>query len=210
MSAGRLAYFLFPPRCIFCRDFLPYGSEIYVCRSCAAQYAQFAPRFISLPDGASGCYALPYDKNVRRAILAFKFYHRIQYAKPLSSYLSPLIALYSDVDFITWVPSNPFRVWLRGYNQSQRLAEYACRPLGLTPVPLLRRVRLRPSQTKVRDRFKNTAGTVRALKRYPLEGRSVLVIDDIVTSGATLCECGRALRAEGAAKIYYAALAHHE
>jgi predicted amidophosphoribosyltransferase len=97
---------------------------------------------------------------------------------------------------ITWVPGRRSDAVQRGYDHAELLAVEVGRLLGLRPVRLLRRVRPVSDQASLtaRDRFANLAGAF-AARPCP---RAVVLVDDVVTTGATVAACGVALRAAGA------------
>lgn len=105
--------------------------------------------------------------------------------------------LYDDVDVIVPVPLHPFRKISRGYNQSEHVARGIGRVLGkpLQTSNLVRKVHNR-SQTHhdSTDRWKNVAGIFGLRKPGALEGRHILLVDDVLTTGATLDSCAETLR----------------
>lgn len=195
---------------MFCRDFIPRGEEVYVCKSCLSLYAGNDAGAVALPEGGFCLYALPYEKGIRRAILQLKFHHKRLYARPLAAWLTPLVERQERIDVVSWVPTNPLRCWLRGYNQAKLIAVFAARDAGLPAQGLLYRLRLRPPQPQARDRYKNVAGVIHLCRNADVAGKRVLLIDDIVTSGATLVECRRVLLDAGARDVVCLALAHHD
>ena len=113
------------------------------------------------------------------------------------------------VDLVVPVPLHWRRKWARGYNQAERIGRPIARALGR---PLrcgaLARVRCTPSQTG-RDRRGRVANVRRAFAvRARLEGKAILLVDDVVTTGATVRECARILLASGAEAVHVAAAAH--
>jgi ComF family protein len=115
-----------------------------------------------------------------------------------------------QVEVVVPVPLYWLRRLTRGYNQSAAVAGGVARVLGLPCRPRwLRRVRNTPKQVgqSLAARQENVRGAFRARRRAPLAGRSVLLVDDVMTTGATLGEAARALRAAGAARVAVAALA---
>ena len=111
---------------------------------------------------------------------------------------------------MTYVPISRERQRQRGYNQAQLLAEAACRRWDTRPQQLLVKVTDNPPQSRISDaaaRWSNVAGVYRIAPGRSASGRRVLLIDDIRTSGATLCECARVLHEGGAAAIYGLSLA---
>jgi ComF family protein len=114
-------------------------------------------------------------------------------------------------DVVVPVPLHWRRRWSRGYNQSETLAQALAERLGLPCRPRwLRRVRNTPFQTEQTpaERRANVQAGFRARPRPQLHGRTVLLVDDVLTSGSTASEAARALRAAGAARVAVAVLAH--
>jgi ComF family protein len=116
-------------------------------------------------------------------------------------------------DVIIPVPLHWWRRWTRGYNQSETLARALARHLGLPFRPhWLRRVRNTPRQTSQapsgrRDNVKNA---FRARSTASLRGKTVLLVDDVLTTGSTCSEAARALRAAGAGRVVATILAHSQ
>jgi predicted amidophosphoribosyltransferase len=109
-----------------------------------------------------------------------------------------------DVDLVTWAPTTPARIRRRGFDQARLLARAVARELGVPCRPLLRR-QPGPAQTG-RDAVARHAGPGFAARR-PVAGRRVLLVDDVVTTGATVAAASRALRAAGAAEVHVVAAA---
>jgi len=113
------------------------------------------------------------------------------------------------VDLIVPIPLHWWRRWRRGHNQSAALAHGLATVLGLPVASRLRRTRNTPKQTQqvATARRENVRGAFHARRDPRLRGRSVLLIDDVVTTGSTASEAARALRDAGAARVVVAALA---
>jgi ComF family protein len=114
------------------------------------------------------------------------------------------------VDVVVPVPLHWFRRWRRGYNQSAALARALAVHLQIPCFPSwLRRLRNTPVQTTQTPagRRENVRGAFRARRRARLNGKSVLLVDDVMTTGATANEAARALRAAGATRVTVAVLA---
>jgi len=108
------------------------------------------------------------------------------------------------------VPLHWRRRWARGYNQAAALAREMAEELGAEFAPnLLRRVRHTPQQVQptASARRENMKGAFRARSGARLAGRTVLLVDDVMTTGSTAGEAARMLRAVGAAKVIVAVLA---
>jgi predicted amidophosphoribosyltransferase len=103
-----------------------------------------------------------------------------------------------------------WRHWQRGYNQSEALARALARRLGVPCRPRwLRRVRHTPHQTQQPPsaRAGNVRDAFRARRGAPVTGATVLLVDDVLTTGSTASEAARALRAAGAARVVAGVLA---
>ncbi len=180
------------------------GSARAFCEACRP-LLEPAPASAELGDRAACLYGGP----LRDAL------HRLKYegASEVAPLLAPLLAetaqaLAGKVDCVTAIPLHPRRLRERGYNQSLLLARPLARLLALPLTPrLLVRVRETPPQVgRGRpERARQLAGAFCA--HAAARGRSVLVIDDVRTTGATLAEARRALDAVGARAIYTLVLA---
>lgn len=103
---------------------------------------------------------------------------------------------FSGIDVIVPVPITARRRRQRGYNQSELLARGVAEVTGLpVEAKAVRRRRFYSSQTKLGrwDRFRNTEGTFQADPRHALAGRHILIVDDVVTTGATVIACAKAM-----------------
>ncbi len=120
--------------------------------------------------------------------------------------------LLADADLILPVPLYPSRLWWRRFNQSAMLAMALS---GLSGVPadcfLLKRVRRTPSQVGLSadQRRRNVAGAFRVEKggEAQVAGKKLIVVDDVITTGATAEACARVLKRAGAARVDVLALA---
>lgn len=116
-----------------------------------------------------------------------------------------------QLDAIVPVPLHWRRRWQRGYNQSAALSRGLATILGVPSQPSwLRRVRHTPRQTSrstPAERKANVRGAFRAQPETRLKGRAILLVDDVMTTGATVGEASRALRAGGVSRIIVAVLA---
>jgi ComF family protein len=154
-----------------------------------------------------------YDEASRDLILKLKHADRTDLAGLMARWLSrsarPLLA---DADVVVPVPLHRWRLLRRRYNQAAEIARPLARGAGLAFLPdALERVRDTATQggKSATGRRRNVAGAfaVRAGQRDRLAGRRVLLVDDVLTTGATAHACARALKAAGAAAVHVAVIA---
>lgn len=200
---------LYPPRCPFCRRLLR-GKEKGVCRDCAARYRQSAIRR-EIRHAALCVAPLRYEDAVRESLLRYKFRGTTAYGRVYAEYLAKAIDETGiSCDIITWVPLSRRRLRRRGYDQARILAEETAELLGLPCERLLeKRVHTRPQSgiDSAEKRRENAKGVYACCAPEKLRGKRVLLIDDIVTTGATLSECAAVLEKAGSAAVYAAAVA---
>jgi ComF family protein len=143
------------------------------------------------------------------AIRRLKFQRRANVARDLAPLWAPLVAAAADQAIVVSVPLHWRRRMIRGFDHSWLLARHACAAADLAaPVPALRRVRATPAQSKLsaEERSRNLAGAFVA-DPSAVAGRAVVLVDDVVTTGATLAAAARALLAAGAARVTGIAIA---
>ena len=154
-----------------------------------------------------GGVAWRYDGPVKRAVLDLKFKGHRWAADELADWYQDLIPA-EAFDVVTCVPISPERYRERGYNQSELLAKAVARQLHIPYRSCLGRYsnshQLGLGRT---DRLKQVAGVFYSTIQRP--PKRVLIVDDVVTTGATLNECARLLRASGATEVWGLALARH-
>jgi ComF family protein len=159
------------------------------------------------PPFARARAALRYDEASKGLILAFKHGDRTDAAPALGRWLAHAGAeLLAEADLVAPVPLHRWRLFRRRYNQAALLAQQVARAAGKPCLPdLLERRRATPSQGRMSatERRRNVAGAfaVPARHRARLDGRRVLLVDDVLTTGATAGSCARALLAAGAGAV---------
>jgi predicted amidophosphoribosyltransferase len=172
-----------------------------LCGACAAVLAG-APvvhRPTPAPPGLPPLVAAAaYDGVVRSLLLAHKERGRLALTRPLGGALAAAAGVHGRGPVLVPVPSSPAAVRARGHDHARRLAAAAARRLGVRSAALLVQARGVQDQSGLDAdaRSANLAGALRARRR--LDGLPVVVVDDVVTTGATLVEAARALTAAGA------------
>lgn len=131
-------------------------------------------------------------------VQALKYQHRFS----LAGFFAAHLALPAEVDLIVPMPLHPFRLAVRGFNQAVEIARPLARAAG-RPLELMRvaRVRDTPAQAQLtrEERVRNLRGAFACDLR--LDGMTVVVIDDVMTTGASLDEVARCLKASGAGRV---------
>lgn len=202
---------LFPPKCVLCGSVLE-RSELDLCRKCRVE-APIYPKPRGKRTFLDGWTALWYYSGyVRKSLLRFKFHNVRSHADPYGRLLAMKIRedLEEEFDVLTWIPISPLRRFRRGYDQVALLASSVGAQLEMEPVKLLRKVRNNRPQSRIRgeaQRRANVLGAYRVTDSNLVAGKRVLLLDDIITTGATASEAARVLLTAGAKEVYFAAVA---
>jgi ComF family protein len=218
---------VFPPQCPVCAALVQEHAQL--CPSCWSQVRFIAAplcaccgvplEFDAGPDTLClQCLAdrpafdraravMLYDAFSRGLVLKFKHGDRLDPAPAFARWMARAgREILEGADLIAPVPLHWSRLLARRYNQSAILARHIALAGGPVFVPdLLRRIRRTPSQGALsrRERARNMRGAFAVTARYAalLAGRRVVLVDDVLTSGATAGQCARALRQAGAARV---------
>lgn len=223
---------VYPPRCPLCGDAL--GEQGGLCPDCWQSLAipgDPACKACRRPLGAvfteetmcAPCLASPpvhdgiaaatlYNDSSRKLVLAFKHGRRIALAKLMARLMARQLAELAPETLLVPVPLHRSRIWHRGFNQSALLARELAKITGLqVGLETLKRTRATPSlgglSKSARARALN--GAIRVSRRWDdkIDGRQIVLIDDVLTSGATSSACVKALKAGGAASVKIACFA---
>jgi len=202
---------LFPPKCILCGKLLK-SNEQDLCRECRVDSPEYPGRKEHLQFLDSFTAVWYYEGNVRRSLLRYKFYNYRSFAAGYGRLLAmKLLQAHPDgFDTLTWIPVSRLRKFHRGYDQVELLAKAVGRELGLEPVLLLKKVRHNRPQSGLNDASKrraNVLGVYQEVDRERIYGKRILLLDDILTTGATAGEAARVLLTAGAKEIHCAAIA---
>lgn len=208
-----LLQLLFPPRCILCRKRLQIGMTAMLCAECAEHLRTHCrtAEHVMVEDTDGAAVALLYKGAVRTAMHRYKFAHVKAYAVWFAAQLAPVVGAWLDdwrPDCVTYVPISLGRFWERGYNQSELVARRLAAQLGLPCLPLLKKrpFSARQSRKSAEERRQNVENVFRLRRGASAAGRRVLLVDDVLTTGATLSACARALRQGGAERIFAVAM----
>ncbi len=194
--------------CLCCDHALGVDDADGLCPSCRNVLAQLAARQEEretggtepLPEGIDALHAaFVYEGPVRKLVYRLKYESVRTAAVPLARQMAYLPS--GEEELIVPVPTDPKRERRRGFNQSAVLAQYVAKELGMQMESALIRVEARRPQTGLSagERKENLVGCMAA--NDAVNGKRVLLVDDVVTTGATILEAARALRQAGAKSI---------
>lgn len=201
---------VFPPKCVLCRNLLS-RNETDLCKACRLELEDFSPSRRNLAFIKKWTVLWHYDGNVRSSLLRYKFNNARSYSEFYGRMLAmKLLNEGISFDILTWVPISSRRKWKRGYDQVALIANSVGKELGVTPRRLLKKVRHTPAQSTLTGQAQRKANVLGAYQAVPcdeLAGKRVLLLDDIITTGATVSECARVLLTAGAGEVICAAVA---
>ncbi len=201
---------LFPKKCILCRNLLS-KDETDLCHACRQNAPEFSPIKNNIPFVAGWTAVWYYRDDVKKSIQRYKFRNARSYAAAYGRFLALRIQqMQVDFDYITWVPVSFRRKFQRGYDQVELLAKAVGKELDIPVIPTLKKARHTPAQSSLKDpsqRKANVLGAYRTVQDSKLSTKTVLLIDDVITTGATVSECAKVLLSSGAKEIYCAAVA---
>lgn len=226
-----LIQFIYPAQCRHCEENLDPADGHYICKSCWEQVKFIENPFCqtcgyplnpsaSLPEKVFSCDECPddvkfrkartiayYDSAVGNAVRLLKDQGKAIMANPLADLMAkemPKLLNVQDYDYIVPVPIHKSKRRQRGYNQMELIGR---RLSDKTGIPLEVRSFVKSVNTlpqrglKAKDREKNIQGSFGVPDRSEIEGKKILLIDDVMTTGATVNECAKVLLMEG--KVRY-------
>ena len=202
---------LFPPKCVLCKNILS-GNETDLCHTCRKNAPTFSRAKSNIPFIAHWTALWYYKDDVRKSIQRFKFANRRNYAAAYARLLSVrLLESYPEpFDILTWSPVSGLRKLKRGYDQSALLTKAVGQELGIPATPVLKKIRHTPPQSLLKNasqRRANVLGAYKVHTNIDLSGKRILLLDDVVTTGATASECAKTLLSGGAKEVCFAAVA---
>lgn len=208
---------LFPRKCVLCGRVLE-RDETDLCHGCRVDSPECLKSRKSFSFLDSWVAVWYYEGYIRTSLHRFKFGRARHYADVYGRMLA--MRLQSEYpegfDALTWAPISGLRRFKRGYDQVELLAKAVGAELGLEPVRMLKKVRNNPPQSGISgaaQRKANVLGVYRAVCPEKIRGKRILLLDDIITTGATAGECARVLLTAGAKEVHcgcIAAVRHHK
>lgn len=193
-----------PPYCSQCGD--PVSGSIdhsYVCHFCSS----VSPSFSIARSAAH------YDGPIAEMLKALKYRSATWLVHDMAQMLSSLVFQHMDadnIDAVTFVPLHHTRRRDREYNQSALLARALAHMIGVPCMNrIIRRHKKTTSQTNLtaKDRIVNVRGCFKYRNGSWLDGKRILLVDDVMTTGATVNECAKTLKKGGASEVFAVAVA---
>ena len=207
---GRILDAVWPRRCEVC------GSEVdrpgrHVCADCLNRVPFVRPEdgVYEIPDAAS---AVRFECETREMVLGFKFERHVWLRDDFVDWLEAAAASrfnLAAVDLVVPMPTTVRHRMDRGYNPCELLAEELARRICRVCRRVLSRQGkfARQGSLNEEERLENVKGTFAVKRPEYVRGRTILVVDDIMTTGATLAECAKTLKEAGASRVWSATLA---
>ena len=147
--------------------------------------------------------AVVYGELPRGLAIRLKYGRKVAIARTMARYMAPLVDRREDAVLVP-VPLHRTRLWRRGFNQSALVAQELSRRLGMANDPfVLRRIKRTPPLKGMSplQRRKTVAGAFRIVDRATVAGKTVILVDDVLTTGSTAEACARTLKRAGAARV---------
>ena len=194
--------------CDECEDNLPYIDKYY-CEHCGrklnapSEYCTSCKGKSIYVDKARSLYN--YDKNISTLIQQLKYYDKRFIAEVFGESLANLYRKsYFNADCLCFIPMTAKAKKKRGYNQSQLIANALSKHIGVPVLELVSKEKETKRQAKLNreERLKNLKGCFKPKSKKEIEGKTILLIDDVLTTGATSESVANVLKNKGAKAVY--------
>lgn len=204
---------LFPPKCPYCQRILE-QPRAPACPDCQKKLPWLTGRAGERKvDFTGGCFSpLAYRGLVPDAVRRYKFRPVRAYAAPFGAVMAQCLRdhLPGEADLITWCPLSKKRLRERGFDQAELLAGEVGKACAVPVMGTLKKVKHTDPQSDLEEdsaRRANARGAYFVLPNLDLNGQRIVLVDDVVTSGATMSECAGLLQMAGAKEVYGLTLA---
>ncbi len=225
-SLGRFVHQFIPQYCIGCKT--PISLSMHgICEQCLDQieYSRSnCPICSSFINGESDCSVCTerefyidkhisiteYSGIIKKMLHAVKFDNNRHVIKQINKLICQTLKAANIIfDFITEVPIEKQNKWQRGYNQSGLMAKAAAKAVNMPFVKTLKINKSSKNQKELNysDRFIAIIDKYNCIATHLIQDKAILIIDDVFTTGATLNECARVLKKDGASPVFSISLA---
>lgn len=206
----------FPPRCPFCNEII--SSDEVICKSCKEKIkCKNFKDVITTRTGKTFISISPfsYEEPIRTAIHKFKFRGMKHYSILFGKYLTDILKENYDInkiDYITSVPLHRVRKRERGFNQSEVFGREISRLTGIKYIEVLEKSKKNKVQHELNlsERTENVKDVYKVIDSEILKDKTVIICDDILTSGNTMAECAKVIFEAGAKNVIGATIANVE
>lgn len=201
---------IYPPRCMLCHCLME-SSERATCGKCEDRLPEYEkpPRKVRFYEKTSVVFR--YEGYIVDAVKRFKFHGMQTYSEQFAEWMCIRIngELAGKYDLVSWAPCSARRRRKRGFDQAELLAKEVAKRLGVPCIRTLRKIKEIPKQSKQTSdsaRRANVLGAYKAYRPENYKGKRILMIDDVLTTGSTMEECGKILLWAGSGDLVCAAI----
>lgn len=196
---------IFPHRCALCDNII--SRNLLICPSCDKnlKFKFFKRKICIISNKEINCIApFTYSDKVREAVIRFKFHSKVGNCKFLSSAMVKAFENYKEKsDIIVPVPISLKRKMQRKYNQCELLAEEISKNIEIPCKNILVKIVDNPAQHDIESVYKseNVKNAYKVNPDFKIQGKRILLVDDVCTTGNTLKECAKTLLENGAESV---------
>ena len=201
----QLLNLFFPPKCVLCRHLLS-QEETDICHRCRKVAPEIEKTKLKISFVAGWTALWYYKDDPRRSLIRYKFRDKrsyyLSYGRVLAMHLQQ--KGFEKYEVLSYIPVAPLRKFIRSYDQVELIAQAVAKELDKPLVPTLRKIRNTPPQSGFKDPSQRRANVLGAYKIEDPElvrGKQILLLDDVITTGATASECARMLLMAGARRV---------
>jgi competence protein ComFC len=223
-----LADIIFPRNCILCRQYIADQTSPQICARCYDRIKFNTPPFclrcsrhldiFTVEGVCATCLRYPiafdsawgavnYNETAQKLLHLFKYHQktavRVIFARLMGEFLHSYQIPLGGFDYVTPIPLHPVRLRERGFNQSELLAQYVHTQTGIPVLNPL--IRSRPTNIQAflgqKERWTNLQGAFTMSRSFNINNKSILLVDDLLTTGATASAAALALKDGGARNV---------
>jgi competence protein ComFC len=211
---------LFPPKCIFCGGILRFDCNIDICEACYKKLPffkdntdDFYTKVADSIDFDEIICLFEYSGIIKESIIRYKFFNKVYYYRTFAKFLSDKVkrvTTLSDFDMCISVPLFRKKEFERGYNQAYLISKVLSKELHIPEgSSSLERIKNTDAQSLLakNQRVQNIKNAFQVKNPDRIKNKNILLVDDIFTTGSTIDECSRVLKAAGAKSVVAAVIA---
>jgi competence protein ComFC len=191
-------------QCIICKS---YTKDKIICNSCESKINFINKNYYIVRENKRyKCYIIAkHDDIIKKLVLSLKYFNNYLAAELLGNYMGDLIEKEAlKVDIITFVPISKNVRRKRGYNQAKLLAQTASSKINKPCLDLLEKIKETKDQIGLdkEEIWSNVCDCFKFNEKLCIKGKNILLIDDVITTGATAVNCVKLLKKFGAGRVY--------